>query len=90
MWSRWKATPPGPVVVAAAVVGGGGGRGGDGIDSAHRDPGVPSLDGTEVGGALLAVAGATADAVTFSKSHFLYKKKEIVNIHECMLFTTNK
>lgn len=82
MWSRQLATPPGPVVVAA-VVGGGGGRGDDdGIDSAHHDPGVPpSLGGrTEMGGApLLAavVAGATADAVTFSKLRFLHKKKTI-------------
>lgn len=80
MWSRRLATPPGPVVaVAAAVVGRGGGRG-DGIDSAHHDPGVPpSLGGrTEMGGALLlaAVAAATADAVTFSKSCFLHKKKQ--------------
>ena len=68
-WSRWMTTPPGPVVVvAAAVEGDGGGRGDDGIDSAHYDPG-----GIEMGGALLlAVAGATAGAVTFSKSHFLH------------------
>ena len=76
MWLRRLATPPGPVV---AVVGRGGGRGDDGIDSAHHDPGVPpSLGGrTEMGGALLlaAVAAATADAVTFSKSRFLHKKK---------------
>ena len=74
-WSRWLATPPGPVVV---VVGDGGGCGDDGIDSAHHhhDPGAPSLDeGTEVGVALLAVAGAMADAVTFSKPRFLLHKK---------------
>ena len=80
MWSRRLATPPGPVVAVAAVVGRGGGRGDDGIDSAHHDPGVPpSLGGrTEMGGALLlaAVAAATADAVTFSKSRFLHKKKK--------------
>ena len=66
--------PPGPVVV---VVGDGGGCGDDGIDSAHHhhDPGAPSLDdGTEVGVALLAVVGAMADAVTFSKPRFLHKK----------------
>ena len=90
------ATPPGLVVVAAAAaVGGGGGRGDGGIDSAHHDPGVPSLDGTEMGGALLAVAGAMADAVTSSKSHFLCKKQNaltlstvdinFINIH--ILFT---
>ncbi len=58
-------------------MGGGGGRGDGGTDSAHHGPGVPPLDGTEMGGALLAVAGATAGAVTFSKSHFLQKKKKI-------------
>ena len=95
MWSRQLATPPGPVVVVAAVVGGGGGRGDDdGIDSAHHDPGVrPSLGGrTEMGGAPLlaaAVAGATADAVTFSKSRFLHKKKTIYILrHEWRKFIT--
>lgn len=72
--------PPGPVVAAVAVVGGGGGRGDGGIDSAHHDPGVLSLDETEMGGALLAVAGATADAVTSSKSHFLCKKQNTITL----------
>ena len=76
-WSRQLAIPPGPVVVVA-VVEGGGGRGDGGIDSAHHDPGVLSLDGTEMGGALLADAGARADAVTSSKSHFLCKKQNTI------------
>ena len=78
VWSMQMAMPP----VAAAVVGDGGGHGGDGIDSAHHNPGAPPLDGLEMGGAILVVAVATTGVVVevsyavtlmHSKSHFLQK-----------------
>ena len=69
-WLRWMTTPLDPVV--AAVEGDSGGYDDDGIDSAHHDPGGSPPGGVEMDGTLLlAVAGAMAGAVTFSKSHFL-------------------